>query len=255
MSCMRWAGCGCGGGGGDDDWPGGGCGDWPGSGARAADMTDFRGDTAGNLVGLGVSTKLVIMPIKNFKCSNFKKITDVSSMNYESSKKDGKLSVRASAIIRTPPNVVLRAHADCQFASAFRDIGKYTLFQQDGDVIRTAYSSRISFLNIPMAVHKRISSEHVDFWTPPSAMVSFRGRWTIEPHGTGSRVSLAKTVDVPVWSRFLPVESAVKSRIMRAYEDLEGLERAVGSGQEEQGDGQKRAHAANDLVVHVGGAR
>jgi hypothetical protein len=152
------------------------------------------------------------------------------AITYKSQKQDGKLSVQAIAVVATPPGIVLQAHKDQAFASAFRDIGRYTMFQNDGDVIRTAYSSRLSFLSIPMAVNKRVSPQHgdsggyVDFWTPPSAMASFRGRWTVQPHiDGGSAVSVTQTIDLPAWSRFLPVESAVEGRVRRAFEDLAAL--------------------------------
>ena len=146
---------------------------------------------------------------------------------YASEKRNGQLVVTASAVVPTDPALVLRAHSDPAYAPAFRDILKYALFERDGPVLRTAYAARLGPLHVPLAVNKRVSEREgvVDFWTSPASMASFRGRWTVVPMSDGGALlQLRQTMDLPAWARFLPVEAAVRGRVMRAIEDTCKLE-------------------------------
>lgn len=153
-------------------------------------------------------------------------MTTVTKPTYTSQQRHGKLTVTATATVPTDMQTVMRAHADPLYAPAFRDIGKYVLFERDGHVLRTAYASRVGPMHVPMAVNKCVSANEgtVDFWTAPSSMAAFRGRWTVTPApGGGTHLHFHQTLDVPVWARFLPIESSVRDRVCRAIEDTARL--------------------------------
>lgn len=149
----------------------------------------------------------------------------VQEFRYESHKRDGKLVVRAEGVLNTSPTTIIKAHMERRYATAFRDIRRYTMFYCDDDVVHTAYASKVGFLNVPMSVCKRATPNGIEFWTPASSLAAFKGTWSITPHDKGgSKVTLEQTVTMPGWARILPVESYVHERIRRAFEDMAALE-------------------------------
>lgn len=153
----------------------------------------------------------------------------VKHFQYEASNANGKLTVKASGVIPTPAATVFKAHSQPEYASAFRDIGKYVLFVREGHVISTAYPAKAGPITVPLAVKKCVSPGEgtIDFWTADASMVSFRGRWSVAPRadGTGTTVHLNQTMDIPRWIRWLPlsIDSSVKGRVVRAFEDMAAL--------------------------------
>lgn len=150
-------------------------------------------------------------------------------MRYQVAREGGELGVSATALLPVPAERIIRAHLSPVHASSFRDIQSYTKFEVEGAVVRTEYPARIGPLKMLMKVHKRYVPETterqcIEFWTAPDCLASFRGRWTVRPVGVASsHVTLNQAVSVPGWARWLPVESYLKSRVTRAFEDLERL--------------------------------
>jgi hypothetical protein len=149
--------------------------------------------------------------------------------------KGNSLECVATGRVRSGVRAIVDAHMHPEKAGAFRDIGKYASYDilRDGTVV-TEYPAKVAFFKFTMHVNKKLSrngdSTIVDFYTP-KGLAAFRGKWTLTPetHGApethGTRVSLVQTMQVPGWAlRVLPVASAFRSRIVRAFEDMDALE-------------------------------
>lgn len=135
----------------------------------------------------------------------------------------------ATGRVRAGVRAIVDAHMHPGKAAAFRDIGKYASYDilRDGTVV-TEYPAKVAFFKFTMHVNKKLSrdgdSTIVDFYTP-KGLAAFRGRWTLTPEPHGTRVNLVQTMRVPGWAlRVLPVASAFRSRIVRAFEDMDALE-------------------------------
>jgi hypothetical protein len=112
------------------------------------------------------------------------------------------------------------------YAHRFRDIGKYTFFEWRGPVLQTAYVSKAGPLSVTLHVNKCAVRNVIDFWTAESSTVSFHGRWLLTGLPTGGTlVRLHQTMDVPRWMQWLPlrIDSAVRARVTRAFEDMAAL--------------------------------
>lgn len=134
----------------------------------------------------------------------------------------------ASGRVRADVRAIVDAHLHPEKAGAFRDIRKYASYDilRDGTVV-TEYPARVAFFKFAMHVNKKLSKEGettvIDFYTP-KGLTTFRGKWTLTPEVSGTRVDLAQTMEVPGWAlRVLPVASAFRSRIVRAFEDMDAL--------------------------------
>jgi hypothetical protein len=143
--------------------------------------------------------------------------------------KGNSLECVATGRVRSGVRAIVDAHMHPEKAGAFRDIGKYASYDilRDGTVV-TEYPAKVAFFKFTMHVNKKLSrdgdSTIVDFYTP-KGLAAFRGKWTLTPDVHGTRVDLAQTMQVPGWAlRVLPVASAFRSRIARAFEDMDALE-------------------------------
>lgn len=148
--------------------------------------------------------------------------------------KGNSLECVASGRVRAGVRAIVDAHMHPERAHVFRDIRKYASYDilRDGTVV-TEYPAKVAFFKFTMHVNKKLSrdgdSTIVDFYTP-KGLAAFRGKWTLTPETTGTpetrgtRVTLVQTMRVPGWAlRVLPVASAFRSRIVRAFEDMDAL--------------------------------
>lgn len=143
--------------------------------------------------------------------------------------KGNSLECVASGRVRANVRAIVDAHLHPEKAGAFRDIRKYASYDilRDGTVV-TEYPAKVAFFQFSMHVNKKLSKEGdstvIDFYTP-KGLATFRGKWTLAPEADGTRVDLTQTMQVPGWAlRVLPVSSAFRSRIARAFEDMDALQ-------------------------------
>lgn len=150
-------------------------------------------------------------------------------MHISISKKGNALECVASGRVRAGVRAIVDAHMHPGRAHVFRDIRQYASYDvlRDGTVV-TEYPAKVAFFNFTMHVNKQLSRQGdltvVNFYTP-KGLASFKGTWTLAPHSDGTTVvDLVQTMEVPGWAmRVLPIASAFRSRIARAFEDMDAL--------------------------------
>lgn len=149
--------------------------------------------------------------------------------NISISRKGNSLECVATGRVRAGVRAIVDAHMHPERAHAFRDIRRYASYDilRDGTVV-TEYPAKVAFFEFAMHVNKKLSGEGnsttIDFYTP-RGLAAFRGKWTLTPETMGTRVDLVQTMEVPGWAvRLLPVASAFRSRIARAFEDMDALD-------------------------------
>lgn len=96
-------------------------------------------------------------------------------------------------------------------AKVFRDIGKYTHYQDSGKTVQVEYPSRIPFAGPVRLEFQRCGSTLLFTGTGPLG-IEFQGKWTIRIDG---RVTLHQTISGPVMYKGM-----VHRRTARALEDL-----------------------------------
>lgn len=142
----------------------------------------------------------------------------------------GVLKCVATGRSKAGVRAIVNAHLHPEHASVFRDIRRYTSYDVLSDgTVTTTYPARVAFFKFSMHVNKKVSRDSdgrtiIDFYTP-RGLAKFRGKWILAQEIDGTRIDLEQTMEVPPWAmKMLPVASAFRSRIVRAFEDMDACE-------------------------------
>ncbi len=149
-------------------------------------------------------------------------------MEYRSTRQGCVYTCSASAVIDASPRDVVEAHTLERNAAKFRDVRRYSKYEVDDDgVVRVEFPAKVGFFSFTQKFCKRATRDAIRFWTPDDGLARIRGAWTFEPAPAGrTLVKFHQVVRTPGWATILPIESYIRSRVVRMMEDTAALRRA-----------------------------
>ena len=90
-------------------------------------------------------------------------------------------------------------------------------------MINMEFPAKIAFFSFTQKFCKRASFESIRFWTPDDSLSQIRGSWTLKRFHGKTLVKFEQVVKVPGWATMFPLESYIRSRVMRMMEDTAAL--------------------------------
>ena len=144
---------------------------------------------------------------------------ETANMNISSTFQHGKLVTKATGLVNTPPEDVVKSHMSEKYSSVL-GIGKYEWFNRKRNHVACSFKQKIGPLSFQMTFEKIIErypwDTKVHYMTVDS-VAAMNGVWTIAPANGRTHLSLVQELAVPAALRWLPVKSIIEGKVKNAY--------------------------------------